>query len=63
MLFRLSIILGIYAFGWKGILIGPILIGTTLTVVDLYQKYQYPERRKSLYIPRPRSHSRTKTIG
>lgn len=36
----LSLVAGIYAFGASGFILGPLLVGTTVTTLDLYCKYK-----------------------
>ncbi len=36
----LSLIMGFYVFGPVGILVGPLLTGITVTVIDIYSEYK-----------------------
>lgn len=58
----ISIILGVYAFGWTGIFKGPLSVGLTITLMRIYKEYMNPkesEESKNISNRHPRRTPRT----
>jgi hypothetical protein len=56
----LAFIMGVYAFGWYGILMGPMVAGALLALLDIYKKYMPTENRVERNVT-PRRHGGSAT--
>jgi predicted PurR-regulated permease PerM len=47
----LSIILGIYSFGWSGVLVGPLVFASSIGMIELYKNYMKLDAKKKKSVP------------